>query len=346
MRRPERIRAVVRQRATRPWPDVAAGAIARTDRPASGPEAIWTLDVPDGVSRPPIGAGFGMTPGEWSQDQAATLRRGGARPAVVAIGVPLLTSGSRWTLAVTPCPAVDRLATDRTGLVEPARGELGVSWQLVGPIGGLRDRGASGATSPAHRGRLRIIADDAGLPALLSLVERLDAAQRRRVEAIVILDRRPPMAIAPAQVVFAADDLHPGLRRSVATLTLLDDWGVAARIAAPAGWAGCFDGDLPDLLSSEAGQNAATAGDPAGRTERSACVLAGDRRRDASDDRTLVLLTAARRRVWAQRSNTSRAAQPGNVFIEPGLDLGRTRATVCHVHPSGTVLRVARVEHR
>ncbi|MFN4262750.1 MAG: hypothetical protein ACK4IT_03770 [Thioalkalivibrionaceae bacterium] len=109
-------------------------------------------------------------------------------------------------------------------------------------------RDASLSASHLDGSPLFIAADDAGLVAALRWLEHAHPSQRRRSVAAFSLRRLPPLPIVPASVVMPALRCSAEFRQSLATLRLLDDWGVAARIATLAGWPGCFDGDLVDAL--------------------------------------------------------------------------------------------------
>jgi len=93
-----------------------------------------------------------------------------------------------------------------------------------------------------QRPRPLLIAEDEGLAAAIFWASQLRREPSRQ-PLVLYATRRPfPSTPTPSRI------LVPGLPGGViATIPLLDDWGIAARLASAVGQPGCFDGTLTEL---------------------------------------------------------------------------------------------------
>jgi len=105
---------------------------------------------------------------------------------------------------------------------------------LIGPIGQpfkLQD----------YRRRTLLIGGGVGIPPMVFLAEHL-LAQTAAPFVIMGSEAPFPFRVKPSRI------LVPGLPAEViGTMPLLEDWGVACRLASQQGFAGCFDGFVTEL---------------------------------------------------------------------------------------------------
>ena len=116
-----------------------------------------------------------------------------------------------------------------------SRRQVGESISLLGPIG----RPFSPA---AERHRPLLIGGGVGMPPMIFLADSLRRAQNKH--PFVILGSEVPFPFTPRP----SRILIPGLPDGViAGMPLLDDWGVASRLASLQDFAGCFQGYVTEL---------------------------------------------------------------------------------------------------
>ncbi|MCG2633307.1 MAG: dihydroorotate dehydrogenase electron transfer subunit [Gammaproteobacteria bacterium] len=121
------------------------------------------------------------------------------------------------------------------GTAALAERQVGQQLPLLGPIGN--------GFSPAPRGsRPVLIGGGVGMPPMLLLASELRREPHFR--PVLFLGSEVPFPFAPKPSEFMLDGLPPGV---LATMPLLDDWGIPARLASGQGFAGCFDGLVTDL---------------------------------------------------------------------------------------------------
>lgn len=111
----------------------------------------------------------------------------------------------------------------------------GDTLSLMGPIG-----------TPFHlepgRPRTLLIGGGVGMPPMVFLADTLRQQENYRPFAILGSEVPFPFAARPSQI------LVPGMPDGViATMPLLEDWGVPCRLASLQGYPGCFDGYVTDL---------------------------------------------------------------------------------------------------
>ena len=108
---------------------------------------------------------------------------------------------------------------------------------LLGPIG----RGFE-----VHRDRPRVLAigGGVGIPPMVFLAERLHEQRAAGWKPLVLMGSELPFPFQarPSRIIV------PGVAPEVtAAMPLLDEWGIASRLASRAGFAGCHDGYVTDL---------------------------------------------------------------------------------------------------
>jgi dihydroorotate dehydrogenase electron transfer subunit len=107
---------------------------------------------------------------------------------------------------------------------------------LIGPIG-------VPFKLEGYRGRPLLIGGGVGIPPMVFLAEHLKQA-KAKVSPLVIMGSEVPFPFQsrPSQI------LVPGLPDGViATMPLLEDWGIPCRLASLQGYAGCFEGFVTEL---------------------------------------------------------------------------------------------------
>jgi dihydroorotate dehydrogenase electron transfer subunit len=116
-----------------------------------------------------------------------------------------------------------------------AQKQVGDTISVLGPIG-------QGFTADPARPRALLIGGGVGLPPMVFLAERL-----RRIEAalpLVLMGSEVPFPfpVRPSQI------MVPGMPDgTIACMPLMEDWGIASRLASLQGYAGCHDGYVTDL---------------------------------------------------------------------------------------------------
>jgi dihydroorotate dehydrogenase electron transfer subunit len=125
------------------------------------------------------------------------------------------------------------------GLEALSQRPIGASISVMGPIG-------HGFTVSPQRPRTLLIGGGVGIPPMVFLAETLKARKDVRWQPLVLMGSEIefPFRARPSTIVV------PGMPpEAIACMPLLDDWGVASRLATLAGFAGCFDGYVTDLAA-------------------------------------------------------------------------------------------------
>ena len=123
------------------------------------------------------------------------------------------------------------------GLAALARRRVGDTLSVLGPIG-------QGFLVNSSRRRPLLIGGGVGIPPLVFLAETL-----RRASGVAWL----PLAMLGSEIPFPfrsrpSTILVPGMPAGViASMPLLDEWGIPCRLATRAGFPGCFDGNVTRL---------------------------------------------------------------------------------------------------
>ncbi|MGD8587972.1 MAG: dihydroorotate dehydrogenase electron transfer subunit [Chromatiales bacterium] len=113
--------------------------------------------------------------------------------------------------------------------------QVGESLSLLGPIG------RPFSPSPERR-RPLLIGGGVGMPPMIFLADAL--RQERDKQALVILGSEVPFPFSPRPSRIMIPGLPDGI---IAGMPLLDDWGVASRLASLQEFAGCFQGYVTEL---------------------------------------------------------------------------------------------------
>lgn len=117
-----------------------------------------------------------------------------------------------------------------------AQRKVGEKLSILGPIG-------TPFTTHVARRRPLLIGGGVGMPPMIFIADEL-RAMKGLYEPFVILGSEVPFPFKarPSQI------MVPGVPAGVtAAMPLLEDWGVASRLASRQGYAGCFDGFVTDL---------------------------------------------------------------------------------------------------
>ena len=124
-----------------------------------------------------------------------------------------------------------------TRLLAQARAGDGLS--ILGPIGVPFSVSAS-------RSRPLLIGGGVGIPPMVFLADRLRVQDAERDPLVIVGSEVPfPFRPRPSQI------LVPGMPEgAIACMPLMEDWGIASRLASLAGFAGCFEGYVTELARS------------------------------------------------------------------------------------------------
>jgi dihydroorotate dehydrogenase electron transfer subunit len=126
------------------------------------------------------------------------------------------------------------------GLDALSKQPVGAAISVLGPIG----RGFV-----AHPGRPRtlLVGGGVGIPPMVFLAESLKARSAEAAWQPLVLmgsEIEFPFTARPSQI------LLPGMpAEAIACMPLLDDWGIASRLASFGGFPGCFQGFVTDLAA-------------------------------------------------------------------------------------------------
>lgn len=125
------------------------------------------------------------------------------------------------------------------GSAQLAERRVGESLSVLGPIGRpFRLRG--------YRRRPLLIGGGVGIPPMIFLAEHMRAA-RSGIEPLVLMGSEVPFPF-PAR---PSRLLVPGVAAAtMAAMPLLDDWGIASRLASTRGYPGCHEGLVTELARS------------------------------------------------------------------------------------------------
>jgi len=107
---------------------------------------------------------------------------------------------------------------------------------LLGPIG-------KPFKLQAYRKQALLIGGGVGIPPMIFLAEHMKK-QAPEITPVVIMGSEVPFPFPtrPSQI------LVPGIsEEAIATMPLLDDWGIACRLSSLQGYAGCYQGYVTDL---------------------------------------------------------------------------------------------------
>ncbi len=124
-----------------------------------------------------------------------------------------------------------------TGLAALALQPRDAALSVLGPIG-------QGFETHPRRRRVLAIGGGVGIPPMVFLAESLRGDTRAHWQPLVLMGSEIPFPFQarPSRILVGG---MPD--EAIACMPLLDEWGVPSRLATRAGYAGCFDGYVPDL---------------------------------------------------------------------------------------------------
>jgi dihydroorotate dehydrogenase electron transfer subunit len=125
------------------------------------------------------------------------------------------------------------------GLEALSQQPVGAKLSVLGPIG-------KGFVAHPERPRTLLVGGGVGIPPMVFLAESLKSRRDARWQPLVLMGSEIefPFRARPSQI------LVPGLPpEAIACMPLLDDWGVASRLASFGGFPGCFHGYVTDLAA-------------------------------------------------------------------------------------------------
>jgi dihydroorotate dehydrogenase electron transfer subunit len=126
------------------------------------------------------------------------------------------------------------------GLAALAQQPIGATISVLGPIG-------QGFVAHPERPRALLVGGGVGIPPMVFLAESLKARRNEAAwQSLVLMGSEIefPFRARPSQI------LIPGLpAEAIACMPLLEDWGIASRLASFGGFPGCFHGYVTDLAA-------------------------------------------------------------------------------------------------
>jgi len=139
------------------------------------------------------------------------------------------------------------------------RGTIEVLYKVVGP--GLRllahkragDRVSTlgpigkGFTAHPERPRTLLVGGGVGIPPMVFLTERLIEQPPAGWKPLVLMGSEVPFPFRTRPSTIIVPGIPDG---TIACMPLLDDWGVASRLASLAGFPGCYEGYVTDLAAA------------------------------------------------------------------------------------------------
>lgn len=124
-----------------------------------------------------------------------------------------------------------------TGLARLAAARPGDTLSCLGPIG-------HGFTVRPERPRRLLVGGGVGIPPMIFLADELRGESGPKPVVMMGSEIPFPFRTRPSTV------LQPGLPPAViATMPLLDDWGIPCRLATRRGYAGCYDGFVTEMAA-------------------------------------------------------------------------------------------------
>jgi dihydroorotate dehydrogenase electron transfer subunit len=127
-----------------------------------------------------------------------------------------------------------------SGLHALAARKAGDTVSVLGPIG-------HGFTPHPDKPRALLIGGGVGIPPMIFLAERLRDRKDAAWKPLVLMGSEIPFPFRarPSQI------LVPGMPAgSIACMPMLDEWGIASRLASRADFPGCFDGFVTQLADA------------------------------------------------------------------------------------------------
>lgn len=126
------------------------------------------------------------------------------------------------------------------GLAALARRAVGDTLSVLGPIG-------RGFEPHIERPRALLIGGGVGIPPMVFLAERLAARRDARWQPLVLMGSEIPFPFRTRPSTILVPGMPAGV---IAAMPLLDQLGVATRLASKSGFPGCFDGFVTELADA------------------------------------------------------------------------------------------------
>jgi dihydroorotate dehydrogenase electron transfer subunit len=126
------------------------------------------------------------------------------------------------------------------GTAALAQRTVGETLSCLGPIG-------RGFTPDPARPRALLVGGGVGIPPMVFLAEQLRSDARARWQPLVLMGSEIPFPFRarPSRI------LVPGIPEgTIASMPLLEEWGIASRLASGAGFPGCFEGYVTQLAAA------------------------------------------------------------------------------------------------
>ena len=123
------------------------------------------------------------------------------------------------------------------GLHALAARQPGDSISIIGPIG-------QPFTLHAGRPRPLLIGGGVGIPPMIFLADRLRAMRAGLYQPLVLMGSEIPFPFRPRPSTIIVAGMPVA---TIACMPLLEDWGIASRLASRAGFPGCYEGFVTEL---------------------------------------------------------------------------------------------------
>ncbi|MGA7539868.1 MAG: hypothetical protein WBW93_13995 [Steroidobacteraceae bacterium] len=124
-----------------------------------------------------------------------------------------------------------------SGLHALATHKPGDSVSIIGPIG-------KPFTLHPARPRPVLIGGGVGIPPMIFLADRLRALSASLYKPLVLMGSEIPFPFRPRPSIIVMAGMPAG---TIACMPLLDEWGIASRLASRAGFPGCYEGFVTEL---------------------------------------------------------------------------------------------------
>jgi dihydroorotate dehydrogenase electron transfer subunit len=126
------------------------------------------------------------------------------------------------------------------GLELLSRQPVGASLSVMGPIG-------HGFTLSPARPRPLLIGGGVGIPPMIFLADLLRRGTDQRWRPLVMMGSEVPFPFRARPSTLVLPGMPPGV---IACMPLLEDWGIASRLASLAGFPGCYEGYVTSLADT------------------------------------------------------------------------------------------------
>jgi dihydroorotate dehydrogenase electron transfer subunit len=126
------------------------------------------------------------------------------------------------------------------GLEQLANKKAGATVSTMGPIG-------QGFVPHTNRPRALLIGGGVGIPPMIFLAETLRERTDTRWQSLVLMGSEIPFPFRAKPSTILVPGIPDG---AIACMPMLDEWGVASRLASLQNYPGCFHGYVTDLASA------------------------------------------------------------------------------------------------